>query len=68
MNLLETVESIVLYQINDNGTRKKLERFIPDSICNEELNPWDIIDRRAIRFSIKDILYEYDVDGLKVIT
>lgn len=68
MNLLETVESVVLYQINDNSTRKKLESFIPDSICNEELNPWDIIDRRAIRFSIKDILYEYDVDGLKVIT
>jgi hypothetical protein len=68
MNLLILMlESVALYQLNDNYTRQKLERSIPDCVCNEDLNPWDVIDRNAIRFLIEDTLYEYDADGLKVV-
>ena len=65
MTLLETVELIAQYQLNDCVTRNLLEDAIPNCICNIELNTSDVIVRNAIRLSIDNILYEYGIDGLK---
>lgn len=52
-------------EFNDNITRTKLQNMFTNIICNEELNPWDVVDNNSIRFSLDGIVYEFSEKGFE---
>lgn len=47
--------------INDQLTREQLEKYLPDAICNEELNTPEVIDSQLLMFEYNGFIYEYGI-------
>lgn len=63
----EILNTYFRFASNDSQTRMILEEFFPEIICNETLNTPEVIDRNALKFSYKDVIYEFSNGGVNCV-
>ena len=62
--LFHIFKNYIKYEQNDKSTRARVETYLPNTICNDELNPSDIIRDNSIRFKVGHQIIEFNPNNL----
>lgn len=64
----DILDIAVRFEPNDSFTWRVVESLIEGSVCNEELNPPEVIDRQCLRLKINNVIYEYGAIGNRLLS
>lgn len=58
-DILQYLNAVCLYELNDSNTRENFELAFPNIKCDNSMNTPKVIDMNCVRFIYDNKLYEY---------